>query len=113
MCTSDIGEVSVLRAVVSATLLAMRLFVFPLLADRPAYDRSHEVTLEGSVLHVGEGSLGVYVFMRERAEPDARATVMVQLAPGSVLDREGIRLSRGDTIRIVGSRVMWNGAEMI
>jgi hypothetical protein len=102
------------KSVVSAALLATLLFVLPLLADGPRYDRSTELTLDGTVLYVGEGSLGLYVIMIHRVEPDGPVDqITVQLAPTHFLANGGIAVSTGDRVKVVGCRVNWNGAEMI
>ncbi len=103
-----------LKSVVSATLLAAILFSFPLLADRPKYEYSTELTFEGSVLYVGEGAFGLYVVMTDRASATGQVNeITVHLAPSNFLAYHGLEFATGDAIKIVGSRVNWNGTEII
>jgi|SRR5579872_3471723 len=95
-------------------LLAALFVVLPLSADTPAYDRSKELVLEGNVIYVAQGELGMFVIMKDRAASDGQLNeVTVQLAPVGFLKSQGVALTPGGRIRIVGSRVQWNGSETI
>ncbi len=95
-------------------MILSRLFVCPLFAETPAYDRATEVTLEGNALYVGEGAIGIFVVMKDHAAPNGQVNeVTVHLAPKEFLARNGIRIVTGDKVRIVGSRVIWHASETI
>ncbi len=96
------------RFFLPATLLAA-LVSFPALAANPTYERSTEVTLEGAALYVAETPpLGLFAIMK-----DGLNEIQVFFGPSAFLAREGVQPQTGDSIRIVGSRVKWNGTEII
>jgi hypothetical protein len=96
-----------IRFLLPTTLLAA-LFSLSVLAANLPYERSTEVTLDGSTLYVADGPSGVYAIMK-----DGLNEIEVFLAPSEVLEKKGVHLQTGDSIRVVGSRVTWNGAEVI
>lgn len=103
------------RPILSAILFASMLATSPIsAADRPKYDPAKEVTLESVVLYVGDSPSGVSVIMKDRATASGQVNeIQVQLAPGNFLASEGIEIAANDTIRVVGSRVVADGAEII
>lgn len=96
--------------------LAVLLFLVPaaLLAEAPPkYNATTEVTLEGAALYVAEypsraSWSGVYAIMK-----DGGGEIEVHFAPGEFLSEKGIEIKRGDTLKVVGSRVRWSGTEII
>lgn len=94
-------------------LILLALMPLPLFAqDAPQYQRATELTLSGEVLYAADSSAGswagIYVIMKDRQNE-----IEVHLAPLSFLIREGVNPKPGDTIRIVGSRTEWKGAEIV
>lgn len=96
---------SVLSFAVVLALLAVTAF-----ADAPTYVTSTEETLRGEVLYVGDGpsSAGLCAIMKDRNNE-----IQVYVAPRGFLEREGIELTMGKTITVVGSRTQWGGSEVI
>lgn len=98
-----------LKSVLSFAVL-FALLAFTAFAEAPTYVTSSEVTLRGEVLYVSDGppSVGLCAIMKDRNNE-----IQVYLAPRGYLEREGIELTMGKTITIVGSRTQWGGAEVI
>jgi hypothetical protein len=98
-----------IRFFLPAVLVAVVLAV-PLLAATPAYERSTEVTLDGSTIYVGDGTaaLGFFAIMK-----DGSNEIQVFFGPKSFLEEQGIELKTGDSIKVVGSRVKSNGSDII
>jgi hypothetical protein len=93
---------------VVALLVSLALF-----AAEPRYDPSKEITLSGSAMYVathpsGASWTGVYTIMRE-----GTGEIEVHLAPDAFLLNEGIELKTGDSLKVVGSRVRWNGTDIV
>jgi hypothetical protein len=90
-------------------ILLAALVSFPLLAANPTYERSTEVTLDGSALYVAEAPpLGLFAIMK-----DGQGEIQVFFGPSQFVAQEGVQPQTGDSIKVVGSRVKWDGTEII
>ncbi len=95
---------------INLCILLSALFVLPLFAAGPAYDAATETALSGDVLYEADGGAGAGMFVVMK---DGHNEIQVYLAPRSFLEQEGLQIRLQQSIRIVGSRTIWNGAEVI
>ncbi len=95
----------------AAIALALPLVAFA--ADPPKYEPRNEITLNGNTIYVAthpsnQSWTGIYAIMREGG-----GEIEVHLGPETFLLNGGIDLKTGDQVRIVGSKVRWNGTEIV
>ena len=79
----------------------------------PRYDASTEVTMTGTVekieSHVGKmGWNGTHVRVRFEAE-----TLIVHVGPTPYLTQEGFALAEGDQIEVIGSKIKFEGNDVL
>ena len=100
----------------SRVLFAVLALLFPLAirAETPKYNAATEATLQDTAQYVAEHPshekwTGVYVIMRHGPVGE----IEVHLAPAGFLSDAGIEISRGDTVKVVGSIVPWHTTEIL
>lgn len=96
-----------------AVLVLAVAFAMPLAGANVKYDRATETTLDTTVLYVGDSPSGAFVIVKDRATGSGQNEVIVRLAPGPFLESEGLQISTRDAVKIVGSRITADGAEVL
>ena len=86
-------------------------------ATTAAYDPKTEVTLTGAVVHVNSvahaaGSSGMAAQDSTLLLKSDTGTVVVQLAPAAFLAEKKLKIAKGDTVQVIGSRVT-NGESQV
>ena len=85
-------------------------------ATTAAYDIKTEVTLTGSVVHVNAVAHGSSATAAQDGTLMLRTdsgTVDVQLAPPAFLTEKKVKIAKGDTLHVIGSRVTIGDSQVV
>ena len=95
---------------INLCILLSVFLALPALAGVPAYQTSTETTLDGDIVYIAEAPSGAGVFVIMK---DGHNEIEVLLAPQSFLEQQGLQLRTNDNVKVVGSRALWNGREIV
>lgn len=79
----------------------------------PKYDPKTEVTLTGSIEDVQQqpcmgGHTGTHLMLKTQSEADE-----VCLGPATYIQQKGFSFAKGDQVEVIGSRVKFNGKDVV
>jgi hypothetical protein len=82
-------------------------------ARMPNYDPNSEVKISGTVQNVQQvtgrhGWAGTHLMVKTESE-----TFDVHLGPADYLARKNFSFAKGDPVEVTGSRMKWNGADVL